>query len=210
MLQITAFRHPILHKLRNLDESLRIVLHLSSTYPNAAPYSKTSFAGPKISLNAVHNSEYYKQYSNHNVAYGNKPCTFQVLYIHHGDNLNVDNGDGAKHISKNVYPIIYSGWLNTILNNLKLLVQNLGRESWSVMSCKCAKLSKGQGRRTHSPPVHFFKWRKSKERFQEEPSLFLIDVTRGVRGGELKKKKNEILTRTRQCNPSGFENWCQD
>ena len=27
------------------------------------------------------------------------------------------------------------------------------------------------------------------ERFQEEPSLFLIDVTRGVRGGELKKKK---------------------
>ena len=96
----------------------------------------------------------------------------------------------AKQISTNLYPIIYSGWLNTILNNLKLLVQNLGRESWSVLSCKCAKLSKGQGRRTHSPPVHFFKWRKSKERFQEEPSLFLIDVTRGVRGGELKKKKN--------------------
>ena len=95
----------------------------------------------------------------------------------------------AKHISINLYPIIYSGWLNTILNNLKLLVQNLGRESWSVLSCKCAKLSKGQGRRTRSPPVHFFKWRKSKERFQEEPSLFLIDVTRGVRGGELKKKK---------------------
>ena len=97
----------------------------------------------------------------------------------------------AKHISINLYPIIYSGWLNTILNNLKLLVQNLGRESWSVLSCKCAKLSKGQGRRTHSPPVHFFKWRKSKERFQEEPSLFLIDVTRGVRGGELKKKKKK-------------------
>ena len=97
----------------------------------------------------------------------------------------------AKHISINLYPIIYSGWLNTILNNLKLLVQNLGRESWSVLSSKYAKLSKGQGGRTHSPPMHFFKWRKLKERFQEEPSLFLIDVTRGVRGGELKKKKKK-------------------
>lgn len=111
MLQITAFRHPILHKLRNLDESLRIVLHLPSTYPNAAPYSKTSFAGPKISLDAVHNSEYNKQYSNHNVAYGNEPCTFQVLYIHHGDNLNVDNGDGCKThlhklISNNIFRMV--------------------------------------------------------------------------------------------------------
>ena len=104
----------------------------------------------------------------------------------------------AKHISINLYPIIYSGWFNTILNNLKLLVQNLGRESWSVLSCKWAKLSKGQGRRTRSPPVHFFRWRKSKERFQEEPSLFLIDVTRGVRGGELKKKIKKINKNTHE------------